>query len=169
MGYVVLYLLAIVAANLLTARFGAAVSVVNAAVLIGFDMVARDRLHELWAGRRLALRMGALIAVGGCLSWLLVRSAGRVAVASVLAFVCAGVVDAVVYGWARGRGWSWLPRVNGSNLAAAAVDSFVFVLVAFGVSQVGVAFLQLGAKVAGGLFWSLILYRGSRLVLEVAE
>lgn len=156
---IALYLAAIVAANLLTARFGPAASIGAAAVLIGFDMTARDRLHEAWSGRRLVWRMGVLIAAGGFLSWLLCGSAGRVALASVTAFVLAGVVDAAFYHRARRCGWAWLPRVNGSNLASAAVDSLVFASLAFGGLQWGIAALQLGAKAAGGLVWSLLLRR----------
>ena len=62
----------------------------------------------------------------------------------------------------------WLERINGSNIAAAAVDSLVFVGliawmdVAFGTGPgfpVAVAFGLFTAKVAGGVVWSLLLWR----------
>ena len=46
--YVVLYLFAIVAANLLVARFGPSVTIINAFLFIGLDLTTRDGLHEAW-------------------------------------------------------------------------------------------------------------------------
>jgi queuosine precursor transporter len=66
--FVVLYLAAIVAANLTVAAFGPGVSVVNAFLLIGLDLTVRDRLHDAWEGRELWLRMAVLIATGGAIS-----------------------------------------------------------------------------------------------------
>jgi hypothetical protein len=43
-----LYLTAIVAANLLTARFGPTASIYNAFALIGLDLITRDRLADFW-------------------------------------------------------------------------------------------------------------------------
>ena len=40
-----LYLVAIIAANLLVAKFGPAISIVNAFLFIGLDLTARDKLH----------------------------------------------------------------------------------------------------------------------------
>lgn len=160
--YLLLYLAAIVTANLVVARFGRIASVPSAAVLIGCDMAARDHLHEAWVGPRLWLRMSLLIAAGGLLSWLLYGQAGQIAVASTLAFVSAASVDALVYGWARCRGASWALRVNGSNALSSVVDSLVFASLAFGGLQVTLALLQLAAKFAGGLLWSLALRREDR-------
>lgn len=147
MTYVAMYLGAIVAANLLTARFGPAVTVVNALVFVGLDLTTRDRLHELWAGRWLWPRMLALIVVGSGLSWLLNRAAGQIALASLVAFLAAGVVDALIYHltWK----WPWLARVNGSNVAGSLVDSILFPTLAFGEVLPLVIMGQFAAKVAG--------------------
>ena len=95
--YVSAYLVAIIAANLLVARFGPGVAVLNAFLFIGLDLTARDHLHETWRGRGLAWKMGILIGAGSTLSWLLNRDAGQIALASFVAFACAGVADAVAY------------------------------------------------------------------------
>jgi uncharacterized PurR-regulated membrane protein YhhQ (DUF165 family) len=151
-------LAAVVVANLLVTAYGPGISIVNAFVLIGLDLTVRDRLHDRWGGRRgLWLRMLALIAAGGLLSWLLNGAAGAIAVASTVAFVLAGLADAGSYALLRSR--TWLERANGSNVVAAAVDSLVFPTLAFGSLLPLVVLGQFLAKVLGGLVWSLLLQR----------
>ena len=154
---VIVYLVAIVLANLSVAWFGKAATILNAFLFIGLDLVARDSLHEAWHGRGLVWKMGALIATGSVLSWVLNRNAGMIAVASFVAFALAAVTDALVYAAARRRGWSWLQRSNGSNVASAAVDSLVFPWIAFGEFQPVVTVLQFVAKVIGGAAWAWVL------------
>jgi uncharacterized PurR-regulated membrane protein YhhQ (DUF165 family) len=112
---IALYLVAIVAANLSVATFGPDVVILNAFVLIGLDLSCRDRLHELWHNKGLAWKMGAFIATGSAISYLLNAGAGRIALASFAAFALAAVVDTLVFSWLRGKGW--LVRSNGSNVA----------------------------------------------------
>ena len=71
MRYVILYLVAIVLANLSVAHFGPSAAVVNAFIFIGLDLTTRDELHERWHGRNLWLKMACLIAAGSLLSWFL--------------------------------------------------------------------------------------------------
>lgn len=157
---VLLYLAAIVAANLLVARFGAGITILNAFLFIGFDLVSRDALHERWHGRHLWLRMALLIAAGSLLSYGLNRDAGPIALASLVAFAAAGAVDTAVYALLARHGR--LARVNGSNIASAAVDSLVFPAVAFGFPLLwGVVLGQFIAKTAGGFLWSLVLARAA--------
>jgi hypothetical protein len=152
-----MYLGAIVAANLTTAWLGPWMSVVNAFLFIGLDLAARDHLHESWRHRGLFSRMLLLIGAGSLLSWFLSRDAGRVAYASFAAFAAAGGVDALVYHYLSERTQRLL-TVNGSNTAAALVDSIIFPTLAFGFPlQVGVMALQFAAKSLGGLGWSLAL------------
>lgn len=152
---IAVYLTAITAANLLISIYGPAVAIVNAFLLIGLDLVARDRLHDLWVGRALWPRMLALIAAGGLLS-LLLGGSGRVALASCLAFIGAGASDALAYRALARRGW--MARANGSNLAGAVVDSAMFPLLAFGLPLLWpIAVGQLLAKVAGGAMWAWAL------------
>lgn len=154
---VVAYLVAIVAANLSVAAFGPSSVVVVAFFAIGFDLVARDRLHDRWEGRGLVPRMVLLIAAGGLLSFLVNGAAGPIAIASTIAFAGAATADAIVYALLRRRGE--LSRTNGSNIAGAGVDSLLFVPVAFGVFLPAVMLGQFAAKVAGGFVWSLVLRR----------
>ena len=70
-GAILLYLAAIVAANVTVALWGPAVSVLNAFLFIGLDLSCRDVLHERWAaGSRASLwgKMALLIGAGGLLS-----------------------------------------------------------------------------------------------------
>jgi hypothetical protein len=150
-----LYLVAIVAANLLVVWFGPGVTIVNAFLFIGLDLTARDRLHDAWRGNGLVWKMGALIVSGGVISYLLNRDAGRIAVASTVAFAAAALVDAGVYHLLRRH--PFLVRANGSNIPGAAVDSIVFPTLAFGGFLPWVTLGQFAAKVAGGFVWSLIL------------
>jgi uncharacterized PurR-regulated membrane protein YhhQ (DUF165 family) len=50
-------------------------------------------------------------------------------------------------------------RINGSNIAGAAVDSVVFPTIAFGGLMLEIVALQFLAKVFGGFIWGKILNR----------
>jgi hypothetical protein len=152
---IALYLGVIVTANLSVATFGPDAVIVNAFVLISCDLVARDRLHELWHNKGLIWKMGALIATGSAISYLLNAGAGRIALASFAAFALASVVDTLVFSWLRGKGW--LVRSNSSNVASAAIDSVVFPVLAFGAFLPWIILGQFAAKVLGGFIWSVVL------------
>jgi hypothetical protein len=154
---VILYLLAVVAANLLVTRFGPVAVIPNSFVFIALDLVARDHLHESWRDRGLPWRMALLIFAGSVLSWLLNRSAGPIALASCVAFAAAATVDALVFHVLKRS--SWLVKVNVSNIPAAVVDSVAFLWIAFGVGALVLAPLQIVAKIGGGMIWSIILQR----------
>lgn len=154
---VLIYVVAIVAANLTVATLGPWVSPINGFLLIGLDLALRDRLHDSWQGRGLWPRMLALIAVAGLLSWLLNPAAGRIALASVTAFCCAALVDATVYQLLRSR--PYLQRSNASNVAGALTDSLIFPTLAFGGLMPAIVALQFLAKTFGGALWSMILWR----------
>lgn len=157
-AWVAAYLTAIVAANLTTAHFGPGASIWVALLFIGFDLVARDHLHDQWRAQgRLAfvVKMAGLIAAGGLISYVLNHNAGPIALASCLAFAAAATVDAVVYQILRSR--PHLVRVNGSNIPAALADSLIFPTLAFGGFMWSIVLGQLAAKVLGGFLWSLLL------------
>jgi queuosine precursor transporter len=154
MIYVALYLIAIVAANISIAQFGASAAVFNAFVFIAFDLTARDALHDAWHNDKLWLKMFALVSTGSLLSALL---APPVALASFAAFMAAGAVDALLYQVAFQQ--PRLVRMNLSNLLSAFVDSLVFVTLAFGGVLWGIILPTYLAKVAGGLIWSFVLSR----------
>lgn len=153
MIYVIMYLAAIVLANLAVARFGPSSVIIVAFLFIGLDLTARDRLHDAWRGNHLFGKMALLIATGSILSYLLNRDAGQIALASFVAFAAAAIVDTVVYhllgGYPR-----WL-RINGSNIPSAAVDSIIFPTLAFGSFLWPIVLGQFLAKTLGGFVWSL--------------
>lgn len=157
MIFVLMYLSAIVAANLTVAAWGPSMVIINAFLFIGLDLTARDRLHDYWRGHHLVAKMAALILAGSLLSWGINQSAGRIAVASAVAFAVAAALDALIYAAAIRR--PAFVRVNGSNLAGAAADSLIFPALAFGVFLPWVILGQFVAKVAGGLVWWSILRR----------
>ena len=151
---VIAYLAAIVAANLTVAAFGPAWSILNAFLFVGLDLTTRDALDLRWHGRWSP--MLALIATGGLISWLLNRDAAQIALASTVAFLAASLVDLAVFRLLGDRDrWQ---RVNGSNVAGAAVDSVLFPLIAFGWPPLLLVMLaQFIAKVAGGAVWYGVL------------
>lgn len=156
---VALYLVAIVAANLLVAQFGPSISILNAFLFIGLDLTTRDVLHEKWQSN-LWLKMLALIAAGSLLSWFLNRNAGPIALASFVAFAGAGIADTVVYQLLGDK--SRLIKINGSNVVSAGVDSLLFPALAFGWSLMwGIVLGQFVAKTVGGFLWSLVISRFS--------
>jgi uncharacterized PurR-regulated membrane protein YhhQ (DUF165 family) len=154
---IVLYLVAIVAANLSVTYFGPASTIVNAFLFIGLDITTRDMLHERWEHKNLWLKMAALLGTGSALSWVLNRNTGPVAIASLAAFAASGAADTIVYHLMRNR--SKFQKVNGSNLVSSAVDSIVFPTVAFGALMPWITLGQFVAKLVGGFLWSMLLNR----------
>ena len=144
------YAVAMVAANLLVATFGPAISPINAFLLIGLDLTLRDWLHV----RLKTWQMGGLILGTGALTYLLNPAAGMIAVASAVSFLVAALVDWAVFIKTTG---SWIKRANVSNTAGAAVDSVLFPTIAFGALMPEIVILQFAAKVVGGFVWSYIL------------
>ena len=144
------YAVAMVAANLLVATFGPAISPINAFLLIGLDLTLRDWLHV----RLKTWQMGGLILGTGVLTYLLNPAAGMIAVASAVSFLVAALVDWAVFVRTTG---SWIKRANVSNTAGAAVDSLLFPTIAFGVLMPEIVALQFVAKVSGGAVWSYVL------------
>lgn len=159
---VAVYLLAIVAANEIITHKGPTWSIYTAFAFIGLDLVTRDRLHDVWKGH-LVRNMAFLIAAGSLISYAVNRASGRIALASCVAFALAFTADAIVYHLRRKERWA--DRSNESNVAGAAVDSFVFPLIAFvpaimpfwSATFLALVFGQFTAKVAGGYVWSLVL------------
>jgi uncharacterized PurR-regulated membrane protein YhhQ (DUF165 family) len=158
-----IWLGAIIAANLISARWGADASVYNAFFLVGLAITTRDYLHDLWHEHRVR-NMEMLIIGGSALSYgasialasdaLPSELVARIALASLVAFAVAETMDALSYHALRRR--EWLERSNASNFVSATLDSVIFVSIAFGFTFEIVA-LQILAKVAGGLAFSLIL------------
>jgi len=155
-GIITLYLVAIVAANVTIIIFGPTISILNAFLFIGFNLTARDKLHDAWSGQNLKRNMLLLILTGSVISFLF--GAGRIAVASFIAFAISESSDAVAYHMLRSK--HKLLQVNGSNVASAGIDSILFPLLAFGWPPlIGIMIGQFAAKVLGGSIWSIVLHK----------
>ena len=157
MIYSIIFVLALVFANLLVAWLGPWFSIVNAFVLIGLDLSIRDKLHESWKNDKLAIKMGALILVSSLVSYLLNPATGMIAVASLLAFALSMAADTITYHFLHNK--SWFVKSNGSNVAGAVVDSLVFPTIAFGGLMMDIVLMQFLAKVLGGLVWTYFIKR----------
>jgi uncharacterized PurR-regulated membrane protein YhhQ (DUF165 family) len=162
-GLVALLLSTIVAANLSSAHFGPSASIYNAFLLVGVFLSTKDYLYDVWREHRVR-NMAALIVAGSIVSYVatfLFAGDGvphdvvaKIALGSFAAFAVGETWDTLVY--ARLRGQAWLMRSNTSNLVGAALDSAIFVSIAFGWSW-PIVFGQFCAKVAGGYVWSLVI------------
>ena len=155
MIYAGIYIVALVAANLLVAWLGPWFSLVNAFILIGLDFSLRDKIHDLWEADNLPLKMGGLISTASIISYGLNPATGMIAFASLAAFTLSMVADSFAYHYLKDYKHS--VRVNGSNIAGSAVDSLVFPTIAFGGLMPEIVALQFLAKVIGGFIWSKIL------------
>jgi len=153
-GLVVVWLAAIVLANLTLTHFGPSWIVINAFLLIGLDFVTRDRLADFWGTSRY-LKMGLLIAVGGGLSYWLNRNAAQIALASAVSFAAAEAVEAGAYHLLRRQPWE--DRAPKSALVAAIVDSLVFPTLAFHAFSFTTSFTQFCAKLAGATVWTWVV------------
>jgi uncharacterized PurR-regulated membrane protein YhhQ (DUF165 family) len=121
------YLAVVVAANLVTTRYGLqpigfGLMATAGTVFAGVALLARDAVQE-FAGKRWVF---AAIAVGSALSFWL--GDGRIAFASAVAFLVAETLDLVVYTPIRKRSWSLAAGV--SQIVGAVADTFIFLALA---------------------------------------
>jgi uncharacterized PurR-regulated membrane protein YhhQ (DUF165 family) len=140
--------------------FGPEWSIINAFLFIGLSLTTRDALHDMWQNRHLVLKMSILIVAGSALSWLIEKSSGRIAVASMAAFGISASIDGIAYHLARFK--PKMIRMNLSNVFSALADSLIFPTIAFGGIMLSVTAGQFVAKVVGGFFWSAMLMKLSR-------
>jgi len=152
-----IWITAMVAANLSASHFGPISTIPNALLFIGLDLTLRDRIHDKWAGKGLWPKMIGLVATAGLVTWFISRDAGIIAIASSVALVLSQLADAIVY--AMGERWRKFFRVNGSNVASAIVDSVAFPTIAFGGFIWWATLGQALAKIFGGLLWYPIVMR----------
>jgi uncharacterized PurR-regulated membrane protein YhhQ (DUF165 family) len=154
---VLIFLVAIVLANLSVAYFGPASTPINAFLLVGLDLTLRDKLHEAWHGKRLVIKMFCLVIAGALITYLFNRNAGMIGVASVTAFTVALLVDSFTYQalWHRQR-WE---KMTYSNAGSALTDSILFPTIAFGTIMPEIITLQFLAKFIGGWMWIWVINR----------
>jgi queuosine precursor transporter len=149
---IAVYAATIIAANLLVAQFGPAITPLLAFFCIGLDLALRD-----WLQIRLARwHMAALIVCTGIVTYLLNPAADKIALASAASFMVAALADWWAFNTLAG---SWLRRSVGSNVVGAAVDSLMFPTLAFGALLPGIVAAQFIAKTAGGALWTWLLNR----------
>lgn len=127
LGALAVYVAAVVAANVMTSRWGLVpvgfgLLVTAGTFAAGFALLARDVVQR--TGGRVWVIVG--IATGGVLSWFLATPA--LAVASVVAFTVAELVDWAVYSRALSRGF--IVAAMTSGVVAAPVDTILFLWVA---------------------------------------
>jgi hypothetical protein len=101
--------------------------------------------------------MGAVIVAGGVLSYLINRNIASIALGSSIAFAGAMLADGLVYESLFHR--RKILKMNASNIVSAAVDTVLFIWIAFGVFLWKIMILQYLAKVLGGLAWSYVLVK----------
>ena len=145
-----IYIGALVLANLIVAKFGPAITPINALVLVGLDMSVRDWLNVQIPRRSMAI----LIPVAGGIAYVLDPAVRFIAIASTVAFIVSEWVEWLCFTWTKG---TWLSRSIKSNTAAAVVDSIIFPTLAFGHIMPMIVLLQFGAKVVGSSFWAYLL------------
>lgn len=150
-----IFIMSMVLANMTILWFGPWFSAINAFVLIGLDMVLRDKLHDSWKGKNLYPKMLGLITAAAIITFVLNPASLTIAIASVSAFVVAMLLDTVIYNFLIKK--KWLIRSNASNVGSSLADSLVFPTVAFGSIMPSIILMQFFAKVVGGFLWSLAL------------
>ena len=119
----------VVAANLLVTHYGVipvgfGLLAPAGVLVVGLAFTLRDLLQEA-GGKRWVL---AAIAVGALVS--LGLDTGRIALASAAAFALSELLDLAVYTPLRKR--NWLGAVAASGIVGLLVDSYVFLVIAFG-------------------------------------
>jgi hypothetical protein len=149
---ILLYLVALIVANLTISVFGENGFYVVGFLLIPIDMLLRDILHERWKDN-ISIRMGGLIALGGVLTWLLNTDTLIIGIASVSAFTASMVVNTWIY--QRMFGSSRVTKMNVSNFFASIVDSSVFILIFFGFDW-KIILIQSLIKFSGGFIFTLL-------------
>jgi len=122
-------------------------------LMIGLALVLRDWLHDL-AGWRWSL---AAVLAGGALS--LAVSPPALAVASAVAFTLAEIADLAVYARLRARGRPL--AVMASQVVGAALDSALFVWIAFGSLNFSLGTTL--AKLYAGALVALLLWARPRV------
>jgi uncharacterized PurR-regulated membrane protein YhhQ (DUF165 family) len=156
-----LFVGAVVAANLLVYTFGPIALPFTAFVLIPFDLVARDVLHEKWAAqsrKEVYTAFLLLICTAGMFTVVIHPGSGWVVAGSVAGFTGATLANTVGYDLILhyrpdvSRFW----RMTISNVFGAAMDSLLFPLVAFGAVGPWIAVSQWGSKSIGGVVWALL-------------
>lgn len=147
------YLAAVVGANLLVSHFGPSSTPYVAFGVIAAVLIFRDQFADLTGPQR-AVQQGVLILAGAALTWFVNRSASIIAEASVISFIASESLEGVLYFLMRRL--PWVQRAPRSGMAGAAVDSVLFISIAFGFS-LPLVVAQFFAKGFGAYVWSEVI------------
>ena len=101
--------------------------------------------------------MLGLILAGGIVTVIFNYTAVRIAIASVVAFTGAMVVDWIVYEIFMAK--KKFVKMNYSNIASGFIDSLLFIWIAFGDPFSKFILIQFLAKTLGGLLWAYVLIK----------
>lgn len=144
--WILIYLASITAANLIILQFGPAMTPLTSFVLIGLDLVIRDKLTDKISKKA----MFTMIAGAGVATYAINSGAAQIALASSLSFTVACLCDWSVFVRASG---TWAQRSHKSNAVGSVVDSLLFPTIAFGNLMWGIVAAQIIAKMAGSVVW----------------
>lgn len=161
---IIIYVGAIILANLLVLWFGKYGLLLSSSLLIPFDFVMRCYFHERWKGTGLVIRLGLLIGSAALATYLINQNSLSIAIASVVGFIFANIMAGLIYQMLIEKPVFY--KVNGSDFAAIMVDSVIFQAIAFGSIDPVVMFGQVAIKMLGGLFWFWILFRVIKIKLR---
>lgn len=130
----------------------------------GVALAARDLVQDAW-GR---LPVVGLIVIGSLMSFIF--AAPQFAIASAVAFLLAEGLDFAIYTPLRARAKfgdkRWALAVVASNIVGAVVDTFVFIGIAFGFSQVlGELAGQMIGKTYATVMYLILGYLASKFLL----
>lgn len=155
--FIIFYLIALIAANLIVKHFGSHGLWFSSAILIPFDFVCRCIFHESWKGIKLVKNLILLTLVSGIITVALNYNALNIALASFAGIVSVQIAAGLFY--QRFKNKSYFFKVNISDLIAIIVDSIVFQYVAFQLIDFNVTGGQILIKIFGGLFWYFIIFK----------
>jgi queuosine precursor transporter len=149
------YLTAVVAANLLVNHYGPKAAPAIAFVAVAAVLILRDQFAQLTGQRWHAqLLQTALIAAGALATYLINQDAALIAKASVIAFAASETTEQIAYYVMRRR--PWMEKAPYSAVLGAAVDSTLFITIAFGF-DVWIVIGQFAAKIGGAWLWATVL------------
>ena len=160
----IIYLLCIIAANVLAVQYtiplGSELSIPAGTIAIAPIFTLRDSVQHRYGSRAVVY-----LVLGGAIVSLLIslvtsqQVLGRIAVAGLIAFVLSELLDTAIY--MQLSRYSWLSRVLASNTVACAIDSLLFLSIAFGLDW-GTFAAQYLAKLLISTVAGLVLLRAHR-------
>lgn len=148
--WIVLYLFSIVLANILILQFGSWMIPIVSFLLIGFDLVVRDKLTDVIS----KLQMFIMILISGLITFIINSNSIQISIASSLSFTIASLVDWYVFVNSSG---TWSQRSYKSNIFGATVDSLIFPTIAFGSFILHIVVIQIITKIIGSAMWVYLI------------